>query len=141
MSDNNSRDGAGVFGEVRAKRVVITDDDGRERIVLEGSDVIIRDERGAVRVIAGVDEKISYVQLFDGEEEPRVVATVEADGSASFVEIDGSEHDFVQLGVSLVREPGDRAQIVVGNGEPDVAGIVQPSVQGLPFDLEIEDDE
>ena len=140
MSDNNSRDGAGAAGEIRTRRLAIVDDEGRERIVLEGSDVVIRDDRGAVRVIAGVDDKISYVQLFDAEEEPRVVATVEADGRASFVEIDGNEHDFVQLGVSLGREPGDRAQVVVGNGEPDVAGVVQPSVQGLPFDLEIEEE-
>jgi hypothetical protein len=141
MTDNNTGNGAGGAGEIRAKRLVIVDDEGRERIVLEGGDVVIRDERGAVRVIAGVDETISYVQLFDGEEAARVVATVEADGRASFVEIDGTDNDFVQLGVSLGREPGDRAQVVVGNGEVDAAGIVQPSVQGLPFDLEIEEEE
>lgn len=109
------RQEAAEFGEVRARRLVITDDDGNERVEVSHDQIAIKDAGGAGRVLLGLhDDGGAFVQVHDSKGEPHAVVLVSADGAVSVIELGSQDPDFVQVAVDLREPEGERAYVSVG---------------------------
>ena len=136
MAENGSN---GAQAEVRTKRLVITDDDGNDRVELTAGLITLKDAAGAGRVLIGLnDEGGAFVQVHDGEGNPRAVVLVHHDGAFSAIELGTDDPDYVQIAVDLREQEGDRSYVVVGVPEDDDDGAV---ISSLPAHVEFNLDE
>jgi hypothetical protein len=133
MAENGGQD------EVRTRRLVITDDAGKERVELTAEMITMKDAGGGGRVLIGINEEGgAFVQLHDGKGTPRAVVLVHEDGAFSAIELGNDEPDYVQLAVDLREAAGDRSYVVVGVPEDEDGGDV---ISSLPAHVEFNMDD